>query len=360
MRITFILKHAYISGGDRVIAVQAQELIRRGHTVNVISAPRPILPLKHRLRNWLTGEAKPPANGVVPCLLDEMQVPHRIIETSRPIVDTDVPDADVVIATWWETAPWVWRLSVAKGAKAYFIQHYEIWGGDATDVEATWLLPMHKIVVSSWLAKLARERFNDGTASYVPNAVDTHQFTAPPRQKQPTPTIGFMYSTTHFKGCDISLAAFECARQSIPGLRLVAFGAEPPARHLPLPADCEFTLRPAQEKIRDIYARCDAWLVGSRSEGFGLPILEAMACRTPVIATPAGAAPELLEGGAGILVKPDDPADMAAAIERIAALSLPAWQSLSDTAYAKASRYTWQQAGELMERALQTAISARY
>jgi len=44
-----------------------------------------------------------------------------------------------------------------------------------------------------------------------------------------------------------------------------------------------------------------------------LPILEAMACRTPVIGTPAGPAPELLGAGGGILVRPEDPADMAMA-----------------------------------------------
>ena len=70
---------------------------------------------------------------------------------------------------------------------------------------------------------------------------------------------------------------------------------------MPLPRDTEFHLRPPQDRIRDIYSKCDAWLFGSRSEGFGLPILEAMACRTPVIGTPAGAAPELLGDGRGIL-----------------------------------------------------------
>ena len=71
---------------------------------------------------------------------------------------------------------------------------------------------------------------------------------------------------------------------------------------VPLPPGSMFVRQPAQDMIRDIYGQCDVWLFSSRSEGFGLPLLESMACRTPVIATPAGAAPELCAGGGGITV----------------------------------------------------------
>jgi glycosyltransferase involved in cell wall biosynthesis len=64
----------------------------------------------------------------------------------------------------------------------------------------------------------------------------------------------------------------------------------------------EYFHRPAQNELRSHYAACDAWLFGSRLECFGLPMLEAMACRTPVIAVPVGAAPDLLATGAGELV----------------------------------------------------------
>jgi glycosyltransferase involved in cell wall biosynthesis len=111
-------------------------------------------------------------------------------------------------------------------------------------------------------------------------------------------------------------------------------------------------MQPAQDRIKDVYSRCDAWLVGSRSEGFGLPILEAMACRTPVIATPTGAAPELTAPGGGVLVPIDDPAAMAKEIQRIIGLSEEQWICMSNIAFETATKYTWDDATNLFEAAL--------
>jgi glycosyltransferase involved in cell wall biosynthesis len=108
--------------------------------------------------------------------------------------------------------------------------------------------------------------------------------------------------------------------------------------------------------LRTIYAQCDAWLFPSRFEGFGLPILEAMACRTSVIGSPAGAAPELLADGAGILVNPEDPADMARAIVRVAEMSQAEWQQMSTCAYQRVAGYTWEDATGELEAVLQSLI----
>ncbi|MDX1650257.1 MAG: glycosyltransferase family 4 protein, partial [Myxococcota bacterium] len=71
---------------------------------------------------------------------------------------------------------------------------------------------------------------------------------------------------------------------------------------------------PIDELVR-LYRRAALVVVPSRYEGFGLPAVEAMACETPVVATSAGALPEVLGvGGGGVLVPPDDPEALAKAV----------------------------------------------
>ena len=65
----------------------------------------------------------------------------------------------------------------------------------------------------------------------------------------------------------------------------------------------EYHQLPDQRNIPSIYACCAAWLLPSSSEGFGLPLLDAMAMRTPVVSTKAGAAPDLIDGANGVLVE---------------------------------------------------------
>ncbi|MBD3880502.1 glycosyltransferase family 4 protein [Phormidium tenue FACHB-886] len=357
MKITFVMASAFdLSGGDRVIATYADCLRKRGHDVVVVSRPRSPITLRDRVRallkgkGWLSQEKKPSH-------FDDLQVTRYLIDSFRPVVDADLPDADVVIATWWETAEWVANLSLSKGAKAYFVQHHEVFDYLPKErAEASYRLPLHKITIAQWLVDVMRVQYNDEVVSLVPNSVDTLQFYASPRGKQPTPVVGMTYSQTPWKGCDISLKAFSLAAQQVPELKLVAFGSSEPTPELPLPASVDFTFRPSQATLKELYASCDAWLFGSRIEGFGLPILEAMACRTPVIGTPAGAAPELLAEGAGLLVSPEDPEDMARAIVKLCRFSESEWKAMSDMAYVKATSYTLENAVDLFESALKTAI----
>ncbi len=213
--------------------------------------------------------------------LPMIDLEHHVLERRRAVVDADLPDADVVVASWWETAEWVSRLSRRKGAKAYFIQHHEAFPGQPIErVKATWRLPMHKkLRFQKWLVDLAAHDYGDRDVSHVPNSVDTEQFFADPRGKQDIATIGFLYSRVPWKGIDASLAALELVQRQIPRVRLLAFGAESPPKNCPLPIGTEFFLQPPQNNIHNIYSKCDAWLCTSRSEGFHLPPLEAMACR---------------------------------------------------------------------------------
>ena len=348
MKITFMMPADDLTGGNRVVAMYAQRLRARGHEVLVVSNAPDRPSLRDRLRALRDGRwrelqaARHPAPGHIAL----SGVPHRVLERPRPMTADDLPDADVLIATWWETAEWMQRMPARKGRKVHLIQGYEVWtGGDvAARVHAALRLPNRKIAISASLARDIEAELGDLGIAVVPNAVDLAQFDAPPRPRGEPPTVGFIYAHARFKGADICIRACELARRELPGLRVLAFGGDVPSRELPLPEGTEFVHRPAQDRIASLYARCDAWLFGSRVDSFGLPILEAMACRTPVIGVPVGAAPELLADGGGTLVPPESPEAMAAAIVALCRAPAAQWRRASDAAHARAHGYSWDDA----------------
>jgi len=71
-----------------------------------------------------------------------------------------------------------------------------------------------------------------------------------------------------------------------------------------------------EEDLVALYNGADVFLYPSLYEGFGLPVLEAMACGTPVIASTAGSIPEIA-GESALLIEPKDVEALALAIEQV-------------------------------------------
>lgn len=361
MRVTFLMPHASLNGGVRVCAIYAEHLRRAGHEVLAVWRPLPEFKLHVRAKEWLKGRGFNRPQGH-PHHFQSTQVPCRVLERCRPIEARDLPDADVVVASWWETADWAAALPASKGAKVHLIQHDERqFPRQPIDrVAATWRLPnFRRVVVAHWLAELGQREFGVESIDVVPNGVDADFFTAPPRDRHAVLTVGLMHSNLAFKGTDIAVRGIEEARRAGLNLKVVAFGQEPIDNQHPLPTGTHYHYRPTQEQIRDAYASADVWLFTSRSEGFGLPILEAMACRTPVIGTPAGAAPELISRGGGLLVPHDDPHAIAAALMKFSQLEQHEYRSLANHARATAEANTWPQNARLFETVLLETIRDR-
>lgn len=358
MKITFIVPPDTLSGGIKVTLIYARALARKGHDVRIVSPPAPSLSIFQKVRRFVKGEGWMAGSQPTSLPLQGTGISHSVLDRPRPVVDSDVADGDVVVATWYETAHWTSALSPSKGAKVHFVQHHEIFEYLPLDLcRATYRLPLHRVVIARWLKEIMAVEYGDRTVDLVPNSVDRTQFFAPARGKQERPTIGLLYSTVPFKGVDVALEAVRLVSKRVADLRIVAFGSEQIAPRLALPAGADFHYRPQQDRIRDIYAGCDVWLTASRSEGFNLTALEAMACRTPVVSTRTGWPEEaIVPGTNGLLVDIEDAPALATALEWVLTRDEKNWRELSENAFLTSSRGSWNESADLFEQALLHAI----
>ncbi|MBU4494419.1 MAG: glycosyltransferase family 4 protein [Acidobacteria bacterium] len=120
------------------------------------------------------------------------------------------------------------------------------------------------------------------------------------------------------------IEAFDLIQKRKPDLSLVIAGREgedTPAvrariRDLRLESRVHLIGYCRETDLRSLYRLADAFVFPSLYEGFGLPLLEAMACELPVAASGTSALTEV-GGDAALYFNPDDPGEMAAVIERV-------------------------------------------
>jgi glycosyltransferase involved in cell wall biosynthesis len=135
--------------------------------------------------------------------------------------------------------------------------------------------------------------------------------------------------------------AFARIRRDRPELRLVLTGG---GHGGTFPEGVETQGNVALDELVSLYRRAAAVVFPSLYEGFGLPPLEAMACGCPVACSAAAALPEVC-GDAARYFPPDDPQEMAAAVEDV--LDDPAgW---SARGIARAAAFTWERSAAAHE-----------
>lgn len=108
------------------------------------------------------------------------------------------------------------------------------------------------------------------------------------------------------------------------------------------------------ERIIELYLASDIFVLASRFEGYGMALAEAIGHGLPVVSTMAGAIPETVPAGTGLLVPPDNVAALAQALRHL--IGDPAErQRLATNARAAASRLpTWQDSARLFAEAVKT------
>ena len=102
----------------------------------------------------------------------------------------------------------------------------------------------------------------------------------------------------------------------------------------------------SERELATLYTGATLLLYPSLYEGFGLPVLEAMACGTPVIASNTSSIPEIA-GEAALLIDPTDITAMSNAMQRL--IDAPSLrQQLIESGRVRASQFNWQFSAKLM------------
>jgi glycosyltransferase involved in cell wall biosynthesis len=353
MRITFVLPGTGTgpSGGPKVVYEYANALVRRGHRVAVVHPA------------WLGTERKSVFQFAKKTI---RYVQRRIDGSYRPktwfqvdprvqllwmstLHARNIPEGDIIVATYWHTAEWVSKYPPSKGRKFYLIQGHEIWDGFEDRVMATWRLPLHKIVIARWLQEMAYQMGEKVT--YIPNGLDFSAFgmDIDPQMRDPN-RVMMLYGHQSLKGSADGLAALRLAHAQIPTLKADLFGV--PSAPADLPPWICYHRNPPQVKLRQLYNQAAIFLAPSWTEGWGLTASEALQCGCALVATDIGGHREFCIPNTTALLNP--PKDSKAMADNLLALLQNQEQRirLARTGNEYIQQFTWGRAVDAFEAAL--------
>ncbi len=161
-----------------------------------------------------------------------------------------------------------------------------------------------------------------GRVTVVPVGVDTTVFTPPATPRVPGRVVAVASSDSPMKGARVLLEAIAKLRTER-DVELIVVG-KPKPRGAVMRAVDEFDIQDAVRFVSglpdlalgELFGSAEVAVVPSLYEGFSIPAIEAMACATPVVASRAGALPEVVgvDGSCADLVEAGNPEAMAAAI----------------------------------------------
>jgi glycosyltransferase involved in cell wall biosynthesis len=300
LRITVLCPHLRIAGGVRAILTYADRLACRGHAVTVVVPGR---------RAWWGGVRV----GARPEWVGDFRPELRWVARWNAAA---LPEADVLLATAWQSAPVAAAAPARAGRTFYLVQHYEsLYHGDAEAVDATYRLPLAKIVISTWLRDVMRERF-DSEAEVLVTPVDAALFhrVEVPRVPGP-PRVLMLHHDYAWKGVADGMEVVARVRARGRALYLVGFGVKPPRDRAGYD---EFHANPPQTELARLYSGADVYLCPSWDEGLGMPSMEAMACGTALVTYDNGGSRDYARDGETALVAPRRDVDaLAIALGRI-------------------------------------------
>lgn len=211
----------------------------------------------------------------------------------------------------------------------------------ASEIAALYGIPRERVIV-----------IHNGVSEEFAPVLDEQAMTAS-MQRWAIPSAGFILfvgGADPRKNHRVFLQAVARSRSQLGGRAIVLVGdAEhqqgsylATARSLGLEQEVRCTGRLDREDLRRLYSHADVFVFPSLYEGFGMPVLEAMACGAPTITSSTSSLPEVA-GDAAVLVDPEDVEALGAAMVNV--LSDQALrQLLRKRGFERARLFTWQRA----------------
>jgi len=221
------------------------------------------------------------------------------------------------------------------------------------------------VPISEWLGErlVAETHLDPDRVTPVPLGVDLPALRAVDENGRHPATVLFVSTLYPYKNAAVLVEAFARALPLLPDdARLVVVGRDPDGRQhdvlrelgvrLGLGDRLELTGKIGHAELEDRYRTAAVLVYPSLAEGFGLPVLEAMARGLPVIAADRTSLPEVV-GDAGVLVDPSDTAALAGALVEVVGHA-DVRARLATAGRARAESMTWDRAAaslvEVIER----------
>ncbi|WP_431634131.1 glycosyltransferase family 4 protein [Dyella sp. KULCS107] len=388
MKITFVfprIDRKNFTGGIYCALRHANELSIRGHDVSVIAYPKSATPewidMKAKLvvptkLKWPRGLSLSQSFlAAVSYTLDYVGYGYKgdyyTRATANAFLQDIFPDADITVATLWETAALVAKHG--KGKKAYFCQHYEpLFFDDPVnrgDADASYSYGLNLIANSSWLkSRLERRLLTTDQArdvQLVTNAIDPGIFTPDDcsiRRPDSTSTVLRIISyggrDARWKGFYDMAEAVRAARAALPDINIEwnVYGTAllPPDNPITPYKHLGFL---SQTQLATAYRMNDVLLSASWYESFPLFPIEAMASGLAVITTAYGTEDYAIDGKNCLIVEPRDVASITGAIVRLA-LDRQLLNRIATSARRVVDQHNWSTACSRMEEALKRIVAS--
>jgi L-malate glycosyltransferase len=317
LRVSYVLPKLvdHPIGGYKVHYQYADGLARRGHDVTLL---HPITEaatagVRERLNcSWSTRRQRRTGRPPISWFAFDPGVESLVVPALTPQL---LPDADVTILTAWQTAARTISPPQGAGVLVQIVYDYEFWMTQPEHREdiarALSRSDVAHVATSGVVAAMLRE-IGDEPVATIPAGLADGEFAVDVPPEQRGPIVGFARRYQPSKDPATALGAIEAIRQRVPDARFVCFGNAPGGGELPQWVEQLGHVSPTQ--LRAFYNRCSVFLLTSRTEGWGLPALEAMACGAAVVSTASGGVEDFLfDDVNGVIVPVGDAAMVASA-----------------------------------------------